>query len=215
MTAARTTPQTDPARSPRGGAAPERARRAALVDALIHEVGAAGTLDVTVARIARRAGMSPALAHHYFGSKDRMLLAAMRRLLRDFAHDARAARAAAPNDPRARLAAIARASFFPAQFDGAVVSAWLLFYQRAQASRDAARLLAAYRRRLHRALTHDLGALLPGPAARRVAFCYAALIDGFYLRQALGAQDPDAPDRAETEALAVAALAALLTAEGA
>jgi TetR/AcrR family transcriptional repressor of bet genes len=193
-------------------AAPEGQRRAALVDAVIQEIGTAGTLDVTVARIARRAGMSPALAHHYFGSKDQMLLAAMRHLLREFAADARARRAA-PHGPRTRLSSLAKASFGPAQFDRAVVSAWLLFYQRAQSSPEAARLLAVYRRWLHGVLMHDLRALLPPPAARRVALCYGALIDGFYLRQSLGAADRDAPDRAEAEALAIAALSAMIAAE--
>jgi TetR/AcrR family transcriptional repressor of bet genes len=46
----------------------EPIRRAALVSATISEIGRAGSLDVTVSQIARRAGMSSALAHHYFGS---------------------------------------------------------------------------------------------------------------------------------------------------
>ena len=54
----------------------EPLRRHALVRATVAEIASAGMRDVTVAGIARRAGMSPALAHHYFGSKDRMLDAA-------------------------------------------------------------------------------------------------------------------------------------------
>ena len=42
----------------------EPIRRAALVDATITEIGKSGTLDVTVSQIAKRAGMSSALAHH-------------------------------------------------------------------------------------------------------------------------------------------------------
>ena len=42
----------------------EPIRREALVKATIAEIGAAGSLDVTVSQIARRAGMSSALAHH-------------------------------------------------------------------------------------------------------------------------------------------------------
>ena len=57
---------------PKLGAEP--IRKAALINATIFEVGRAGSLDVTVAQIARRAGMSPALAHHYFGSKDQLFL---------------------------------------------------------------------------------------------------------------------------------------------
>ena len=56
----------------------EPIRRKALINATIAEIGQAGSLDVTVGQIARRAGMSSGLAHHYFGGKDQILLAAMR-----------------------------------------------------------------------------------------------------------------------------------------
>ena len=41
----------------------EPIRRAALVKATIDEIGAVGNLDVTVSNIAKRAGMSSALAN--------------------------------------------------------------------------------------------------------------------------------------------------------
>ena len=53
----------------------EPIRRKALVDATIVEIGRMGSLDVTVSQIAKRAGMSSALAHHYFGGKDQIFLA--------------------------------------------------------------------------------------------------------------------------------------------
>ena len=59
----------------------EPIRKAALVKATIVEIGRAGSLDVTVSQIAKRAGMSSALAHHYFGSKEEIFLAAMRHIL--------------------------------------------------------------------------------------------------------------------------------------
>ena len=71
----------------------EPIRRSALVQATIAEIGAAGSLDVTVGQIARRAGMSTALAHHYFGGKDQIFLAAMRHILTEYATEV----AALPN----------------------------------------------------------------------------------------------------------------------
>lgn len=47
----------------------EHLRREALTRAAIIEIAQTGVLDLTVARIASRAGVSSALAHHYFGSK--------------------------------------------------------------------------------------------------------------------------------------------------
>lgn len=45
-------------------------RRKTLISAALREISDRGTLDVTVAEIANRAGVSSALAHHYFGGKD-------------------------------------------------------------------------------------------------------------------------------------------------
>ena len=90
---------------PKVGAEP--LRKAALIDATISAVGRAGTLDVTVAQIARQAGMSTALAHYYFGSKDQIFLAAMRHILGTYGRSVRSEMPPAPT-PRQRLEAILR-----------------------------------------------------------------------------------------------------------
>ena len=59
----------------------EPLRRKALVDATLRAIGQHGSLDVTMSDIAREAGVSPALAHHYFGSKQQLLVATIRSLL--------------------------------------------------------------------------------------------------------------------------------------
>ena len=169
---------------PRTGMEP--LRREALVRATITEIAETGATDITVARIAKRAGMSPALAHHYFGSKDRMLLAAMRHVLSVYGAEARGALAMA-GGPRARLEAIVRASFTPSNFRDEVVAAWLNFYARAHRDADARRLLHIYHARLRSNLLHALRPLTdaPGPLAEGIA----AMIDGLYVRQAL-AREP-------------------------
>ncbi len=166
----------------------EPIRRAALVKATIGEVGRAGSLDVTVGQIAKRAGMSTALAHHYFGAKDQIFLAAMRHILTEYAAAVRAALARAQG-PRARIEAIVRAGFAPDQFQGDVVSAWLTFYAQAQTTAEARRLLTVYQRRLRSNLLFDLRKLTG--AADAAAETLAALIDGFYIRAALGQGGPE------------------------
>ncbi len=166
----------------------EPIRRAALVKATIGEVGRAGSLDVTVGQIAKRAGMSTALAHHYFGAKDQIFLAAMRHILTEYAAAVRAALARAQG-PRARIEAIVRAGFAPDQFQGDVVSAWLTFYVQAQTTAEARRLLTVYQRRLRSNLLFDLRKLTG--AADAAAETLAALIDGFYIRAALGQGGPE------------------------
>ena len=167
----------------------EPIRRDALVKATITEIGRAGSLDVTVAQIAKRAGMSSGLAHHYFGGKDQIFIAAMRHILGIYGAQVRGALAVAKG-PRARLEAIIRASFEAGNFRSEVISAWMNFYVQAQTSEGAKRLLHVYQARLRSNLMHDLRPLV-GVRAPMLADNIAALIDGLYIRHALRGVDPD------------------------
>lgn len=160
----------------------EPVRRSALVEATIAEIGARGSLDVTVGQIARRAGMSTALAHHYFGGKDQIFLAAMRQILRDFGTEVR--RALHRTDtPYARARAVIEASFAPSCFAPDTISAWMTLYASAQTNPETLRLLRLYQRRLNTNLLHALRPISHAPKDH--ADLIAALIDGLYLRAAL------------------------------
>ena len=167
----------------------EPIRKDALVKATIFEIGRAGSLDVTVSQIARRAGMSPALAHHYFGSKEEMFLAAMRHVLSLYGAEVRGALAASQGS-RARLEAILHASFSPGNFRREAVGAWLNFWVLAQSVPQARRLLAIYQRRLRSNLMSCLRPLA-GDKASALADGLSALIDGLYLREVLKSGAPD------------------------
>ena len=164
-------------------------RKAALVKATIVEIGQKGSLDVTVAQIARRAGMSSALAHHYFGGKEEIFLAAMRHVMAIYAAEVRGGLALA-DGPNARLRAILAASFSATNFRRDVVSAWLNFWVLAQTVPEARRLLAVYYARLRSNLLFALRPIT-GPRAEEIAAGLSAMIDGLYLREALsqGASD--------------------------
>lgn len=177
----------------------EPIRREALVKATIAEIGAAGSLDVTVSQIARRAGMSSALAHHYFGGKEQIFIAAMRRILADFGAEVRAGMAQA--GPGQRAEAIIRACFAPSCFTPEVISAWMTFYVLAQTQPEALRLWRIYQARIRSNLTHALRGRAHD--AGEVAATLAALIDGLYIRAAL--HEPDLPERATDHALRVLA----------
>ena len=168
----------------------EPIRRASLIKATIAEMGDVGSLEVTVSRIAKRAGMSSALAHHYFGSKEAMFLAAMRHVLAVYGAEVRGALVAA-DGPEARARAVIRASFSASNFRREVVSAWLNFYVLAQTQDEVRRLLVVYQRRMVSNLAHALRPLM-GARAADVACSIAAMIDGAYLHAALGAETPDA-----------------------
>ena len=167
----------------------EPIRKAALVKATIVEIGRVGSLDVTVSQIAKRAGMSSALAHHYFGSKEEIFLAAMRHVLSLYGAEVRGALHLAKG-PKARVTAVLIASFSPANFRREAIGAWLNFWVLAQSVPAAKRLLAIYQRRLRSNLLAGLRPLA-GDRAEAVAEGLGALIDGLYLREALKSGPPD------------------------
>lgn len=169
----------------------EPLRRKALIDAAILAIGERGSLDVTMSDIAGRAGVSSALAHHYFGAKDDLLQATMRHLLRELGTDTVAALRTA-RGPRARVSAVIAINFSQAQFRSATIAAWLAFYVEAQRSIAMRRLLRVYAHRLHSNLMSGLRPLLPAAEAARAADGVAAMIDGLYIRNALRNNAPDA-----------------------
>lgn len=164
----------------------EPLRRKALVDAALRTIGSHGSLDVTMSEIAREAGVSAALAHHYFGSKQQLVIATIQSLLARLRADLVAA-LQDTSDARKRLSAVIRVSFHADQFDAETVAAWLAFYVEAQRSDAVRRLLIIYTRRLRSNLKHALAQLCPADDAARIAEGVAAMIDGLYIRQSLNA----------------------------
>jgi TetR/AcrR family transcriptional repressor of bet genes len=166
-------------------------RRRALIDAAILTIGERGTLDVTMSEIAGRAGVSSALAHHYFGAKDGLLQATMRHILSELNADVRKALAIS-RTARERVSGVIAVNFSATQFQPEIIAAWLAFYVEAQKSEPLRRLLRVYARRLHSNLMSGLTGLMPRPEAERSAEAIAALIDGLYIRRALKDGTPNA-----------------------
>ncbi|OJF92441.1 transcriptional regulator BetI [Pararhizobium antarcticum] len=162
----------------------EPVRRKALVDATLRAVGDHGSLTVTMSQIARHAGVSAALAHHYFGSKEQLVIETIRSLLRQLRADTVAALQQATT-PRERLSAVIRVNFQAHQFAPETVAAWLAFYSEAQRSEKTRRLLVVYARRLRSNFLASLRHLCPPDDAARIAEGASAMIDGLYLRQGL------------------------------
>ncbi|MBZ9795747.1 choline-responsive transcriptional repressor BetI [Mesorhizobium sp. ES1-4] len=169
----------------------EPLRRKALIDATISAIGERGSLDVTMSEIAGRAGVSSALAHHYFGAKDELLFATMRHILAELTVDMRRALQSATS-PRERVSAVVAVNFSDIQFRAETIAAWLAFYVEAQQSSSLRRLLRIYARRLHSNLMSGLTGILPRRDADRAAEATAAMIDGLYIRRALKDGVPDA-----------------------
>jgi TetR/AcrR family transcriptional repressor of bet genes len=181
----------------------EPVRRKALISAAIDAIHDRGMAQVTMGEIARRAGVSAALAHHYFGGKDQLLLATMRHLLAELGEEIQA-RLGEAKTPHERLSAVIRGNFAAGQFRPAVISAWLAFYVQAQNDPEARRLLHVYTRRLESNLLHALRALTTRDRALRIAETASSLIDGVWIRRSLADGDPDPTGAAKLVEEAVA-----------
>jgi TetR/AcrR family transcriptional repressor of bet genes len=181
----------------------EPVRRKALISAAIDAIHDRGMGQVTMSEIAKRAGVSAALAHHYFGGKDQLLLATMRHLLTELGEEVQGQLADA-RTPEARLAAVIRGNFSACQFRPAVISAWLAFYVQAQTDPEARRLLRIYTRRLESNLVHALRGLTSRERAEAIAEMAASLIDGLWIRRSLADRDPDPESAAELVERAIA-----------
>ena len=159
-------------------------RREALITATIEALAEDGGLDARVSDIARKAGVSTGLAHHYFGSKEELFVETMRHLL-VLLGTASAASLKRCDTPRERIDAILETNFSPRQFDKSTIAAWLIFYVRSIKSDESRRLLSIYTRRLRSNLIFAVSPVCTPKQAVEIAEGAAALIDGFWLRTAL------------------------------
>jgi TetR/AcrR family transcriptional repressor of bet genes len=173
-------------------------RRRQLVDATIASIHQYGLADATVTRIAKKAGVSAGIVHHYFADKDELLFETMRVMLAELKTGA-LARFADNDTAQQRLTAIIQASFSAEQFSPEVVTAWLALYASARKSPSLTRILALYHRRLRSNLLFALKKLSPLADHAFQAEAIAALIDGLYLRAAL---NPDLHDMDSPRAIA-------------
>jgi betaine-aldehyde dehydrogenase len=170
---------------------PEDSRRQQLIETTLDALAELGYVGTTLARIAARADISPALLLHYFGDKDRLLEAAFRTLARRLSVGV-AARLRAAADARARVQAVIDANLAPEEFTPHVGAVWLAFWGQVPHAPRLRRVQAVYQRRMLSNLRHALRAVMPADDATRLAGMIAALIDGVWLRAALsGWQEAD------------------------
>ena len=176
-------------------------RRAALIGAAVASLAARGLGAASVRDVAARAGVSPGLITHHFGSFAALLAEAYRHVAAEVDGRIEAALAAAGADPEARFEAFLTVSFQPSIVDRELLSAWLGFWglvrRDAAAAAIHAETYAAYRARLE-GLLAGLVRVRPGGRAvdpRPGALGLAAMLDGLWLELCL---DPSTftPDEA-------------------
>ncbi|WP_199287798.1 transcriptional regulator BetI [Kushneria phosphatilytica] len=164
----------------------EPIRRQQLIEATMAAIDEVGLADTTVAVIARRAGVSTGIISHYFGGKDGLLEATMRRILGDLGESVRQRRVILEqNTARGHLRAIVEGNFDRSQVSQSVMKTWLAFWATSMHKPTLQRLQYVNDRRLHSNLSYQFRRHMDRDSARRAASGLAALIDGLWLRGAL------------------------------
>ena len=165
-------------------------RQDQLLDAAMAVLAEAGADGLTLAAVARRAKVSPALVVHYFGDRARLLERLFRLLVRRVTALPMRALALA-SDPEARLRGYVAAHLDPGELTPEASRAWLSLWGQALYKPVLARLQRVHQERMLSNLRHVLRNLVREGEVARIAETIAALIDGFWLRAALaGAWKP-------------------------
>jgi len=181
-------------------------RRLQLIEAAIATVNEKGLLEASVSQIAAAAGFTGAHLYRYFGDKEGLLAATMRHIV-GLVQAERRRMAAGAADAEARFLALLAADLSPAVFRVDLCRAWLHFQAQASHVPALARLDRLDDRLLQRSLRQAAEALLPPPAAGRLAAEAAALIQGLRVQRA---QRDEGFPPAQAQALVQAAMQARL-----
>ena len=173
----------------RGATTPRTAskaeRRTQLIEATIRSIAANGLSDTTTSVVAREAGLSQGINNLHFESKDKLLLATLKRVVDEYRALWEAALEAAPDDPAARLAALVEVDFHPSVCDRDKLAVWFAFWSESKARPTYRKLCAARDRdydRVMRELCRELVSaggydVEPDLAARGLA----AITEGLWL----------------------------------
>ncbi len=176
-----------------------------LIDAAILAVHERGYSVVTMTEIAKRAGTSAASINYYFGSKEKLMEATMRRLL-DILKHALLRRLSSTDTPRQRLMAICDANFDDALFTVEQTSVWIQFWSHAPYSTRLSRLHKINLGRVRSHFRAELKQLLPVETRETVRRALQAYMDGVWLEAAQAEVTKLAPSQARSGVRDVAAL---------
>jgi transcriptional repressor BetI len=107
-------------------------RRQQLIDATITTIARKGYAALTLADVAKTAGLSGGIVNFHFESKEKLLVATLRQLAEEYRRNWQTALNQAGPSPAARLAALVKADFNDAVCTPVKLAAWSAFWAEAQ-----------------------------------------------------------------------------------
>lgn len=166
---------------PKVGMQPIRQKQ--IIAAAIETIHEFGIEQSSIRQIGMKAGISPSLITHYFGSRDELYTVVLRHLNRELSR-ATAERLRSATTPMERLLAIASAQFDPEQFQPAVAATWFALWASLVGNADMMRFQSIYERRLASNIAHCLRSLVPADQVEFGVNCLLAMIDGLWVKAA-------------------------------
>ncbi|NIZ15031.1 transcriptional regulator BetI [Phaeobacter sp. HF9A] len=184
-------------------------RNEEFIEATIVTVHKRGYASVTMAEIAREAGSSAASISYYFGSKEGLMEATMRHLLRKL-RTAMVAGYDRAQTPKERLYAVMDANFADSLFSVPQCNIWMQFWANAPYSTTLARLHRINRARVRSHFLAELGQLLPAAQVETARQALQSYMDGVWLQAA----QSEGPLNAEAARRAAHQVVDLVTSSG-
>jgi betaine-aldehyde dehydrogenase len=160
------------------------ARHQDIITAAIGVMAEFGVVDLTFKKVADQASVSAALVVHYFGSKEALLEAAFRSVVRQLNNQA-TVRLGLADGPRARIEALVDSHLGHNGYSEETARIWLSFWGQALHVPQLARVQRAHQKRMLSNLKFDLRQLVDERDVSRMADTIAAMIDGVWLRAAM------------------------------
>lgn len=118
-------------------------RRRLLIDATMSAISEHGMSGLTLAKIAREAGLSAGSVNFHFDSKESLLLATLNYVAEEFEQGIDLAIAQAASEPAAKLLALLEASLDPSVTEPRKMSVWYAFSAEARSRKDYQRICGA------------------------------------------------------------------------
>lgn len=168
-----------------GRVKPEHIRKEQILSATFDTIYELGLTNTTIAKIAKKAGLSTGIVSHYFGDKQGLINACMRQMLNTLRKKTEQYRSTAGASSKEKIKAIIDSNFDISQTNAQAMQLWLDFWSASMHHPDLQRLQRINDQRLYSNLKHHFSALLSVKHADIAARGMAALIDGLWLRSSL------------------------------
>lgn len=164
---------------------PEHIRREEIIQATFQVVHDDGLTNMTMAKIAKQAGLSTGIVSHYFGDKQGLINACMLEMLNILRAKTEQYKAQSADTPIDKIKAIIDSNFDTTQVNQVSTRLWLDFWSASVHMPELNRLQKINDQRLKSNIRHHLLQLIPADQAEIGAIGLAAMIDGLWLHGCL------------------------------